>query len=311
MPITRLRSEERRNFGKIVPRTAAPSFARDQAEGLRRLVETRPRHARVLAVTSGKGGVGKTNVSVNLAIALASLGKRTVLIDLDLGLANADILFDITPRFNLSNVISGRRSIEEVAVAAPGGVMVIPGASGVERLANLSDVERESLLSSFDVLYRAADYIVFDTGAGISKNTTGFLAAADDVIVVTMPEPTAVVDAYAVIKMLAGHAERGNIYILINMAESRAEAEKYAGGISVTANKLLNIYVEKLGYIVRDPKVGLSVRQRRPFLLAYRGAPSSRCVSAVAERLVSSRRAEADERPGFIRRLFSFFSRNG
>ncbi len=299
---------EKRNFGNIVPAPVPAASALDQADGVRRLAQTRPRHARVLAVTSGKGGVGKTNVSVNLAIALSQLRRKVALIDLDLGLANADILLDVTPRYNLSQVLTGRKTLEEIALPAPGGIRLVPGASGVERLANLSDVERETLLASFEVLHRDADFIVFDTGAGISRNTTAFLAAADDIIVVTVPEPTAVVDAYAVIKMLAREPDHGEISILLNQCSGREEAERFASGISVTANKLLNAYVEKLGYIVSDRSVGQAVRRRRPFLLEFPGCPASACLRSVAERLArGTARAEPTERPSFMRRLFSVF----
>jgi flagellar biosynthesis protein FlhG len=304
-----MNTAERRNFGNIVPDLGESSLAgRDQADGLRRLQRAKPRTARVLAVTSGKGGVGKTNVSVNLSIAIAALGKKVVLVDLDLGLANADILLDLTCRWNLQQVLTGRKTIDEIMLPAMGNIRVVPGASGVERLANLSDVERETLLHSFDALHRDADYIVFDTGAGISKNTTAFLAAADEVLVVTMPEPTAVVDAYAVIKMLSKEADRGDLYLLINQASGREEADRFATGIAVTANKLLNTYVEKLGYIVSDPRVAQSVRQRRPFLLAWPGCAASACVRSLAERLVLRTRPAASERPSFVRRLWSAFT---
>ncbi len=300
---------EKRNFGRIVPDWLGTPAGRDQAEGVRRMVASRPRHGRVIAVTSGKGGVGKTNVAVNLAIAIAQRHRRVALVDLDLGLANADILFDLTPRYNLSHVLTGRKTIDEVSIAAPGGVRVIPGASGVERLANLSDVERQTLLSSFEALHRDADCIIFDTGAGISKNTTAFLAAADDIIVVTMPEPTAVVDAYAVIKMVSQEPDHGDLFVLLNQVTGREEAERVAGGMSATANKLLNVFVEKLGYITSDPRVGQAVRQKRPFLLAYPGCAASVCVRSIAERLVErSGRAPATERPAFMRRLLSVFT---
>jgi flagellar biosynthesis protein FlhG len=300
---------ERRNFGNIVPEVLeTPVPGRDQADALRRLNRAKPRHARVVAVTSGKGGVGKTNVSVNLSIAFAALGKKVVLVDLDLGLANADILLDLAPRYNLSQVLVGRKTIEDVTIPAMGGIRVVPGASGVERLANLSDVERDSLLASFEVLHRDADVIVFDTGAGIAKNTTAFLAASDDVIVVTMPEPTSVVDAYAVIKMLSREGDRGDLHLLLNQCSGRDEAEKYANGIAMTANKLLNTYVEKLGYIVSDPRVPQSVRARRPFLLAHPGCPAAACLRSVAERFLrGAGRPQPSERPSFMRRLFSVF----
>ncbi len=309
-----MRSEDKRNFGNIVtdPLGGAPrTRVTDQAEGLRQLARSRTTNARVVAVTSGKGGVGKTNISVNLALALAQLGKKVVLIDLDLGLANADILLDVNPRYNLSNVISGRKTISEILVPAAGPIQVVPGASGVERLANLNDLERTTLLRSFETLHQSADIILFDTGAGISRNTTSFLSAADDIIVVTMPEPTAIVDAYAVIKMLAGEPDHGDLFVLMNLTSSKQEAERYANGISVTANKLMNAYVEKLGYVLQDPRVPAAVRQRRPFLHAYPSSPASTCIRSIARKLAHARGgATQGERPGFIRRLFSALKRD-
>lgn len=296
---------EKRSFGRVVDDLDLRP-GHDQAEGVRRLAAARTRHARVIAVTSGKGGVGKTNIAVNLAIGIARRGKRVVLVDLDLGLANADILLDVTPRHNLSQVLVGRKTIEEVMVPAAGGVRLVPGASGVERLANLSDVERSSLLASFEALHGDADYIIFDTGAGISRNTTAFLAAADDIIVVTVPEPPAVVDAYAVIKMLSQEPDPGDLFVLMNQVSGRDEAERFAQGISVTANKLLNVFVDKLGYVVSDPRVGQAVRRRRPFILEYPGSPASLCIGAVAQRVsMSTPRAASAGRPGFLKRLFS------
>ena len=302
-------SDEKRNFGKIAPVFDEKPFVQDQAEGLRQLAKgAYYRTARVIAVTSGKGGVGKTNISVNLALALSGLGKKVTLVDLDLGLANADILLDIEPHYNLSHIISRRKSIDEIIMPINGKLNVVPGASGVEKLANLSDGEREALIMSFDVLHRSTDYIIFDTGAGISKNTTAFLAAADDVIVVTIPEPTAVVDAYAVIKMLSREADKGNILLLINMAQSRGEAERYAGGIVTTANRLLNAYVGKLGFVISDSSVQSAVKQRKPFYTYYPYSEASKCIRTIAEKISKGVGSNgATERPGFISRLLSVF----
>lgn len=300
-----MRSTERRNFGKIGPAYEARPFVDDQAAGLRKLTAERFRAPRVMAVTSGKGGVGKTNLSVNLSLALAQEGRRVTLVDFDLGLANADVLLDLTPRHTLEAVIAGRKTISEVALQTPEGVRVVPGASGVERLANLTDVERQNLIDNLGELYQGADFIIFDTGAGISKNTTGFLGAADDVIVVTIPEPTAVIDAYAVIKLLSRHEDRGRVGLVVNMAGSRDEAERFSRGVTSTAYRMLNTYVDNFGYILADAAVPRSVRARRPFVTAFPDAPASRCVRALARTLCDRPSGPAPDRarPGFMRRL--------
>jgi flagellar biosynthesis protein FlhG len=300
-----MHSVERRSFGRIVPDYAARPFVDDQAAGLRNLAARRLRAPRVLAVTSGKGGVGKTNLAVNLALALTERGRRTTLIDLDLGLANADILLDLTPRDNLQSVIAGHKSLSEVALQTPEGLRVVPGASGVERLANLTDRERENLIAGLEELHQDADFILFDTGAGISKNTTAFLGAADDVVVVTTPEPTAVLDAYAVIKLLAAHREHGRVGLVVNMAADAAEAERFSRGVTSTAYRMLNIYVEPLGFVVADAAVPRAVRARRPWLSAAPQAPASRCVRELAQRLAEGPGGSAPgpARVGFMRRL--------
>lgn len=305
-----LAARDRRDFGKIVPADPARTPARDQADALRRIGGWRRRAARVLAVTSGKGGVGKTNLSVNLALALAETGRRVVIVDLDLGLANADILFDLTTRYNLSDVISGRRSLDEVLVQAAPGLRIVPGASGVERLANLGEAERQALVTGLDTLCADADFVICDTGAGISRNTTSFLAAADEVLIVTTPEPTAVVDAYAVIKLIAITGDYGDLGLVINMAENAEEARRFSHGIAVTANKLLGAYVAELGYILHDPRVAQSVRRRRPVFLEHPQSPASRCVRELASRIVAGPRpGEQGERVSFVRRLLGALGR--
>src|SRR5881396_2136368 len=177
------------------------TLAVDQASQLRSLVSRRT-PASVIAVTSGKGGVGKSNVAVNLAIQFASSGKQVVLLDADLGLANADVLCNIDLPFNLSHVIARRKELREVMIDAPGGFKLIGGASGLARMADLTDFDRQRLVTSLVELEQQVDVILIDTGAGISPNVLSFTRAADHVLVVTTPEPTAITDAYAVVKVL-------------------------------------------------------------------------------------------------------------
>lgn len=300
-------SEEKRNFGNIAPEYTVRPFVQDQAEGLRQLVKSTGKLARTIAITSGKGGVGKTNVAVNLSLALAQAGHKTLLVDVDLGLANADILLNIVPRYNLSHVISGKKEIGEITMNINSHLDVIAGASGVDRLANLRDEERSRLISGFTGLQHTYQYILFDTGAGISGNTMSFLTASDAVILVTVPEPPAIVDAYAVIKMLTMREAVGDLYLVVNRVRDKAEADRVANGLTSVANKFLNAYVETLGFLVEDAAVGTAVRNKRPFYSATPHAAVSQGLRQIRDRICRQRTASQDEgdHPGFIRRFLN------
>ncbi len=290
---------------------AATVRAADQAEDLRRLVRERPKRAQVVTVTSGKGGVGKTNLAVNLAIAAAALGKRVVLMDVDLGLANVDVVLNVNSRFNLSHVISGKKDILEILTPAPGNIEIVPGATGIERLANLDEAERANLLEGIAKLAGRADLVFVDTGAGISRNVMGFATAADRVVVVTTPDPTAVIDAYATVKMILREESRGEVHLVVNMAGTRAEGDRIANGVVEVTRKFLNSYLDYAGFVLADPAVVQAVRKKRPFLLEYPQAPASRCVVALAGTLFGEgRRQEPGDgpaRPGFFERVKNLF----
>jgi flagellar biosynthesis protein FlhG len=291
----------------------------DQAEELRRLVAQRAAtkvpavrpsptsHARVIAVTSGKGGVGKTNLSANLAVAAAALGRRVVLVDLDLGLANADVVMGASPRATLAHVLSGQVGILEALTPAH-GVLLLAGASGLEGFANLTAPERERLRDAFGRLHERADLIVLDTGAGISRNVIEFAAAADEVLVVTTPEPTSLVDAYATVKLLAREPETGAIRLVVNQAADRAEADRVSSGLVTVARRFLDANVDRLGYVLRDPAVSRAVCARTPFVISEKRSAAAGCVNNLAARIFGGI-ARNSGRSGFVERVFGFLRR--
>ncbi|HXB98483.1 MAG TPA: MinD/ParA family protein [bacterium] len=243
---------------------------------------TAPPRARVLAVASGKGGVGKSNIAVNLSLALGKLGRQVILFDADLGLANADLLLGIQPRYNLTHFFQGGRSLNEIMCEGPFGLKLIPSGSGIAQLADLGPQERERVLSHFALIEDQADYLVVDTGAGISRNVVAFAQAAEEVVVVTTPEPTARLDAYGLIKVLSQDGYAGRIRVVVNMADSAAEGEEVGRLMENLAGRFLNQPVELLGVVPRDKDVPKSVRAQKPFLLEHPNAPASQAIMAMA-----------------------------
>jgi len=297
----------------------------DQASHLRNLARSRSR-ARVIAITSGKGGVGKSNVAVNLAIRLASAGKEVVLLDADLGLANADVLCNIDLPLNLSHVIARKRQLREVMVKGPGGFGLIGGASGLARMADLSDDDRQRLVDALGELEQQSDVILIDTGAGISPNVLTFTRAADEVLVVTTPEPTAITDAYAVIKVIrrnegdidresgAGPSPGRPISLLVNQARSATEAALVYDRIARVARQFLGSAVQDGGYVLSDDHVSTAVRQRVPFVISSPKCPASECITRLAMRLergIAPALADsAGMSAGFFDRMSKWFKRD-
>lgn len=286
----------------------------DQAARLRELVRKAPaaRRGRIVAVTSGKGGTGKTNLAVNLSAALAERGLSVLLVDLDLGLANADILFnEVETRGNLAHVVLGEKSFDEIILDVAPRLRLLPGASGFTRLANLGDEDRESLLASLERLEGSADFVVIDTGAGVSQNVVEFVCAADDAIVVTTPEPTSMMDAFTMIKMISRRSVPQRFRVVVNQARDRNEALMVAEKIAAVSRQLIRVSVEKMGYVVADYHLQESVRRRRPVLWDAPNAPSSACFRTLAGILDGRERGEAarDGGAGFFRRVAQFWTR--
>lgn len=272
----------------------------DQAEKLRNLVRGTVSRARFLSVTSGKGGVGKTNFAVNLAVLLSELGKKVILVDVDIALANADILLSVEPRLNLGHVLSGEVSVLEALTPTPSGVLLMPGCAGIRHLSDLDPKEREFLKGSFQELEAYADFVVIDTGAGISKNVVQFAAASDEVVVITIPEPTAITDGYAVIKAVSREKGSGRIRLIVNQSLSSADARRVTERIRTVSRRFLGIEVDDLGFVPADPRVGLAVRRKRPFVLEYPGCAATRRMREIVRRIAGG---ERNPRRGFFRRV--------
>lgn len=274
----------------------------DQAASLRALVKEAGMSARVLAVTSGKGGVGKTSLAVNLAIACARLGQRVTLVDFDLGLANVDVIMDIHPLHNLSHVVMGRMRLRDVVVSAE-GIRVVPGASGLRELANLSGTARDDLIRSLQTLEEDSDLLIVDTGAGISGNVVRVAASADEVLVICTPEPTSIMDAYATIKLISREPQHGRMRVVVNMTEDRREAERVSLTVADVSRQFLSLQVDRLGFVPKDEHVGLAVRERRPFGVGYPRCPASVAVRGIGRMIVNGSRTVRGREGGFFRRM--------
>ena len=256
----------------------------------------------VLAITSGKGGVGKTNIAANLSVCMAAANQRVILMDADLGLGNLDVLMNIQSRYNLSHVVSGQQSLEEITQIGPNGVEVLCGGSGIETLANLGKFQRQRLLEEMQALEDRSDMIVIDTGAGIHSTVIAFCLAADHTLVVTTPEPTAITDAYAMIKVLAAKNYAGRISLLVNMASSLMEGKKVYRQIADVASRFLSVAVYEAGVLCRDENLLQAVRRRELVTQAFPKAGISKTLAAISNRLIKRATTRTDDN-GFFSKV--------
>ncbi len=247
---------------------------------------------KIVAVTSGKGGVGKTNVVANLSVSLSELGKKVVVLDADFGLANLDVLLGLTPRYHLGHVLFGNKSLAEVMIQGPKGIRIIPASSGLQRMSELTLAQRNHLIESFTHLDSDTDYFIIDTAAGISRNVIHFLLSAQEVIVVSAPEPTAIVDAYAVIKIILAEDHKKSIQVLINSADHAEEAHEVFCQINSVVKRFLNREIDYLGHIEHDAHVPQAVRSQMLVTHRFPNAPASRCFRNLARRFAQQEIAD-------------------
>jgi len=280
----------------------------DQAQGLRELASKSYGPTKVIAVTSGKGGVGKSNMVINLGMALVKLRRRVLIVDVDLGLANIETLLGISCDYSVQHVLDGQKKLEDIIVQAAGGIRIIPGSSGISRLADLSGKKRKEFIGHFARLQGTVDVILVDTMAGISKNVVGFAVAADEVLLVTTPEPTAVLDAYAMAKTIFHRQRNANIKMVINMVNDERQAKQTAHRLESAAKQFLNRRVRTVGYVPLDPHVRQAVMKKRALMELYPDSPAAKSVQTLAARLVNHRvPLEEGRRRGFVERFVAAF----
>ncbi len=301
---------------------------RDQADKLRQAIDNlklrqaitqaglitseKKKNAKVITITSGKGGVGKTNITINIAIALSKMGYRIVILDADFGLANIDVLFGMIPKYTLVDVIHNKKNIIEVLSDGPLNIKFISGGSGVEELIKLEKPQLDRVVDNISLLDKIADIILIDTGAGLSDTVMNFVMAADEVILVTTPEPTSITDAYALIKMVSNRDKDKMIRVVINRAESLNEAIDILSKLSLVSEKFLSLKLHSLGYIIQDEMVIKAVKMQQPFSLCFPRAQATKQVKEIADKLIDSREnSKTDENSGiksFVSKLINFMN---
>lgn len=269
----------------------------DQAQSLRKLVSIRERSrsldqqndqgsrlAKFITVTSGKGGVGKSNFSLNFALSLQSLGKKVLIFDADIGMANIDVLMGTSSKYNLHHLLQREKSIQEIVAKGPNGLSYISGGSGMASLISLSEHDVQYFTSQIELLASQMDYIIFDTGAGLSKENIQFITSADECLVVTTPEPTAITDAYALIKVIHGIDQDVAFQLVVNRVDDEKEALFTANKIKLAAQKFLDVNIPMLGYISDDYHVVQAVKKQIPLLMAFPNGGASKDIQRLAKR---------------------------
>lgn len=292
----------------------------DQAEKLRKIMNSNKsntkeeelfeKKAKVISISSGKGGVGKTNFSINLAISLRKLGNRVVIIDADIGLGNVEILSGINLKNTISDIVFSNKNIMEVMGDGPEGIKIISGGSGLKELSLLKDENLPYLISEIDKLQSIVDYIIIDTGAGISPVVIDFIMASNEVIVVSTGDPTSIMDSYILIKSLITSGFKGDINIVANLIKNKNEANEVYNKLNNATNNFLRVQTNFLGYIERNELVNTAVRNQIPFTVSHPLSPTSKRIMNIAENIIDNKgQSELNENISFAKKLLNIFKR--
>lgn len=277
---------------------------KDQAFDLRKLIKEENNDFQVLTITSGKGGVGKTSFTVNLAYCLQTLGKRVLILDADLALANIDILLDEKPPYNLGHLLTGEKSINEIIYTSRYGIKFIPATSGVEELANLTKEQQLFLINSLKDIYYDFDFMLIDTSAGVDEIVINFCLAADKTAVITTPDPTAIADAYAVSRIISKHKpESLELGLIVNMVSSAEEGEKIYKGMNSILKRFTGKEIEFYGYLRNDEKLTKSIRDRNILFKEDKNSKYSKDIHNFANFLISGKRKSPET--NFWKRVFN------
>ncbi|MBO5424768.1 MAG: MinD/ParA family protein [Lachnospiraceae bacterium] len=284
----------------------------DQASKLRQMVSSSNEmsNARVIAVTSGKGGVGKTSLSVNLAIEIAKMGKKVVIFDADFGLANVEVMLGIRPQYNLLDLIHNDKTIEEIITKGPNDIGFISGGSGVSELATLDKESIKVLVSELVKLDRLYDVVIIDTGAGITDSVMEFVMVSPEILLVVTPEPTSITDAYSLLKVLRRKEKFNPLYKTINVVSNRvssdAEGNDIYSKINTVSSKFLNTKLQFLGNIPQDKNASMAIIEQKPVIMAYPTSPMAKGIQSMAAKLMQNEDTDNTPKEGIARVFLDF-----
>ncbi len=284
----------------------------DQAAKLRELIKSdicEDKSFKVITVSSGKGGVGKSNLVANIAIDIAKKGNRVAILDADFGMANIDILLGINSKNSIHDILKEGKSILDVIEETEEGIKIIPGGSGILELSDISNEEKNIIFSEFEKL-KDIDVLIIDTGAGIGNNVLNFINIADDVIIVTNSEPTSITDAYGLIKVIGQNNLDNKINIVVNRADDDKEAGLTFQKLNITSQKFLNKNLNYLGYILEDKSVRISVKNQKPFIKLYPNCKASKCIQLISQDLLNHElQGKNSSVKGYLTKLFNLMRR--